>query len=361
MTERPIRVLLIGPSMAITGGQSVMIRQVLEHVGARPEVDIRFQWMNFAVPFPVNRVPGLRTLVAWLAYLPILIVRAPRYDVIHAFTAAYWGYYLWVLPALGAARLFGKKFILHYHDGQAKQHLDGWRWARPTIKRVDALIVPSGFLVDVFAAYGIRAHVIFNVVDTDRFRFRQRSAISPRLLHNRGHEPLYNVPCALRAFQRIQATWPNAELTVAHDGPERANLEALARTLGLRNCHFVGRVKYEDGPAVYDAADIYLTTPNIDNMPVSLLEASASGLPIVATRAGGIPWIVTDGESALLVPLDDDAAAAEACLRLLGEPALVERLTTNARAALRPYAGATVAQEWVRVYREVLAGDALRP
>ncbi|MBC7896763.1 MAG: glycosyltransferase family 4 protein [Cytophagaceae bacterium] len=358
---RPIRVLLIGPSMKILGGQSVQIEQVLKHVGARPEIDIQFQWMNAPLPAPFRDIRFLRTVLAWLVYVPVLFARAWRYDVLHAFTAAYWGYYIWVLPALLAAKLFRKKFLLHYHDGQARAHLEHWRWALPTMRRVDALVSPSRFLVDVFADFGLRSHAVYNIIDNERYTFRSRKPLRPVILHNRSFEPLYNIPCTLRAFARVQAVYPDAELTLAHDGPDRAALEHLAHELGLRHCRFVGRVAHHEIAGLYDAADIYITTPNIDNMPVSLLECAASGLPIVATRAGGIPYLMTDEEDALLVPIDDDEAAANACLRLLRDPALVERLTRNAYERVQAYVGSEVAASWVPVYRAVLSGDTLRP
>ena len=361
MPERKIRVLLIGPSMRILGGQAVQIRQVMKHVGARPEVDIRFQWVNAPLPAPLRDIRGLRTLVAWLAYVPILFARAWRYDILHVFTAAYWGYNIWVLPALFAAKLFGKKFLLHYHDGQARDHLTNWKSALPTIRMADTLISPSRFLVDVFAEFGVTCRAVYNVIDMDAYVYRRRSALRPHMLHNRILEPLYNVECALRTFQRVQGAFPEAQLTIAHDGPSWPSLEAYARDLGIRNYRFIGRVPHEDIAQLYDAADIYLTTPNIDNMPVSLLECSASGLPIVATHVGGIPYIVTDEKTALLVPINDDQAAADACLRLLRDPALVERLTANAYEAVKQYTGPAVAVQWVQVYRGLMDGSAPRP
>jgi glycosyltransferase involved in cell wall biosynthesis len=361
MTERPIRVLLIGPSMKILGGQSVQIEQVLKHVGARPEVDIHFQWMNAPLPAPLRDIRFVRTLLAWLCYIPVLFARAWRYDVLHAFTAAYWGYYIWVLPALLASKLYRKKFLLHYHDGQARTHLEQWRWALPTMRHVDALISPSAFLVDVFADFGLTSHAVYNIIDIERYTFRSRTPLRPRILHNRSFEPLYNIPCTLRAFAIVQAEYPDATLTLAHDGPDRASLEALVRELQLRNVEFVGKVPHHEIAGLYDAADIYITTPNIDNMPVSLLECAASGLPIVATRAGGIPYLVTDEEDALLVPLNDHEAAARAILRLLRNPELADRLTRRARERVQAYVGPAVAASWIPVYRAMLAGDTLAP
>ena len=105
---------------------------------------------------------------------------------------------------------------------------------------------------------------------------------------------------------------------------------------------FVGTVPQDEVPALYDAADIYLTSPNIDNMPGSLLECYASGLPLVATKVGGIPYIARNEETALLVDVNDHEGMARAALRLIQEDGLASRLATTARAQCQRYSGAAV-------------------
>ena len=246
-----------------------------------------------------------------------------------------------------------KPIVLNYRDGQADDHLRNWRTAIPTIRRMDAVVVPSPFLGSVFAPHGLRVETISNILDTSRFRYRPRRQLRPAFLHSRILEPLYNVPCSLRAFQLVQQRYPDASLTVAHDGPSRRALEQLGRELGLRNTRFIGRVPHSDIATLYDSADIYLTSPDIDCMPGSILECFASGLPVVATRAGGIPFIATDEKTALLVPTGDHKAMAHAALRLLNEPALVEGLTRRAFESCERYAESHVRREWTALYRRL--------
>ena len=190
-------------------------------------------------------------------------------------------------------RLYGRKVVVHYHDGRAAQHLAGWRSAR-LLRLADRIMTPSGYLVRVFAQYGYRAEAIFNTIDLGRFRYRERNPVAPVFLHNRGMEELYNIPCALRAFGLVQQRYPASSLVLAHDGPLRGALERMVAEWGLRNVRFVGKVEPESIPKLYDEAGIYLTSSNIDNMPLSLLECYASGLPVVATQAGGIPDMAGD-------------------------------------------------------------------
>ena len=107
--------------------------------------------------------------------------------------------------------------------------------------------------------------------------------------------------------------------------------------------------------ALYDAADIYLTSPNIDCMPGSLLERFASGLPIVATKAGGIPYIAKDRYTALLVDLDDHEALAARSIELLEDEDLVERLTSNGLEEVQKYQWGPVRAQWSHLYREIVS------
>ena len=357
-TREPVRVLLIAPSLRITGGQAVQATRLLEALRQDPLLEVGFQpigpeppaWLGF-----IRRLKGIRTAYAWLSYVCQLLWRLPRYRIVHVFSAAYTSYMLWTLPALALARIFGKRIVLNYRDGQADDHLSHWRTAVPTIRRMDAVIAPSGFLVDVFGRHGLKIETISNILEPARFIYRRRRVLRPVFLHNRILEPLYNVPCSLRAFQIVQRHYPDAELTVAHEGPLRPELEALARELGLRHTRFIGVVPPSQIPALYDAADIYLTSPDIDCMPGSILESFASGLPVVATSTGGIPYIATDGETALLVPKGDHEAMARAALRLLREPDLVERLTRSARESCARYAAGPVREQWSALYHRLLA------
>ncbi len=274
-------------------------------------------------------------------------------DVLHIFTAGLSSYSLWTIPALLYGKLYGKRLIIHYHDGQAERHITQWRTAMPTLKMADRIVAPSGFLVDVFAKYGIKAQSIFNILDAGNFIYRKRRKLRPNFMTNRGLEPLYNIECILRAFQIVQAKYPEAALTIAHDGFHRPALAKLAQELALKNALFIGKVPHSQVPALYDAADIYLTTPNIDCMPGSILECFASGLPVVATKAGGIPYIAQDRYSALLVDLNDHEAVAARSIELLENEDLVDQLTANALAETRRYGWKLIRDEWSALYREV--------
>jgi len=243
---------------------------------------------------------------------------------------------------------------LNYRSGEAEDHLENWRLtAIPIIRLADVVVAPSGYLVDVFAKFGLKARPIFNIVELDRFSYRERTELRPVFLVSRLLEPLYNVACVLRAFAIIQQRYPEANLTVAADGWLRSELEELARQLELRDTKFIGFVPFDKMPALYDQTDIYLTATDIDNMPSSITECMASGVPVVTTDAGGIPYIVTHEETCLMVPRNDHQAMAQAAFRLLDDPELAVRLTRNARESSKKFTSAGVRAEWLRLYQEL--------
>ena len=352
-----IRILLIAPSLDILGGQAVQATRLLAGFGNEPGIRMDFQRINARLPAALDKIPVLRTAIRLVIYFGCLLVRVHKYDVVHTFSAGLTSYALWTIPALLVSRLYGKKFVLNYRDGQAELHLRTWRIAKPTLLLATVVVSPSDYVVDVFRRHGIPARRIYNILDDGPFTYRPRRQIRPAIMTNRILEPLYNVGCILRAFSIIQNRYPEATLTIAHDGCCRPELEALAKELGLRNTQFIGRVPHSQVPRLYDSADIYMTSPNFDCMPGSLLECFASGLPVIATRAGGIPFIVTHGVNGLLVDLDDHEAMAECAFRLLEDPELVETLSRNGRRELEKYRWNDVRAEWMKVYHELMDRD----
>jgi glycosyltransferase involved in cell wall biosynthesis len=357
--SRPLHVAIVAPSIGILGGQAVQADRLLR--AWRDDPDVR-AWLVPVNPAPpgflgaATRVKYLRTLVTQACYWPLLVRELRHADVVHVFSASYFSFLLAPLPAVLIARLYGKPVVMNYRSGQAPDHLRRSAIARATLRGVARNAVPSRFLKDVLAGYGIEADVVPNIVDVDRFRFVPRRPLRPRILSTRNFEDLYNVACTLRAFRRVQDRCPDATLTLVGDGSMMPRLRQLAGELGLRHLTFAGRVPPEEIWRYYADADIYLQTPDIDNMPSSVLEAFASGCAVVSTEAGGVPAILTDGVHGLLVPCDDDAAAAAAVLRLLADADLGRRLTSAARESCEQYRWQSVRAQWVALYDSVVNG-----
>jgi L-malate glycosyltransferase len=347
------RLCIVAPSLGILGGQSVNARRLIARLAGDPDLEISFLPHDPPLPGPLRhlkRVKYLRTLATFALYVASLR-RLRRQDVVHIFSASYWSFLLAPAPAVLVGRALGKRVILNYRSGEAADHLAHWRTAVPLLRRATVLVVPSGYLVDVFARFGLAATPISNFVNVDTIPYRERGPVRPLFLANRNFAAHYNVACVLRAFRLIQERWPDAELVLAGDGAERDALHALARNLDLRNTTFVGQVDPAKMSALYDRADVYLNAPNLDNMPNSVIEAFAAGLPVVTTGAGGIPYIVTHDVNGLISPCDDAEALAANALRLLEDEALARRLSVRGRQEVEAkYTWPAVHSAWRRAY-----------
>jgi glycosyltransferase involved in cell wall biosynthesis len=353
----PVRVAIVAPSMAILGGQAVQAERLLAAWAGDPDVRA---WLVPVNPVPIwplrllTRVRFARTLAVQAAYWPLLVRELRRADVVHVFSASYFSFLLAPLPAVLVARLLGKPVVMNYRSGQAPDHLARSAVARAVLRHVDRNVVPSTFLQDVFGRFGITAEVVPNIVDLERFAFRPRPVLRPRLLSTRNFEGLYNVSCTLDAFARVQARFSDATLTLVGSGSEEGALRRQAERLGLRGVTFAGRVAPDQIWRCYADADIYVQTPDIDNMPSSVLEAFASGCAVVSTDAGGVPAILTDSVHGLLVPRGDHEAVADRVVQLLEQPELAASLTRTARESCERYRWTAVRGAWLEIYRHLM-------
>jgi len=351
----PLRIAIVVASLRILGGQSVQAQRLLDGWRGDPAVDAWIVPIDPVPPAPFDRllrIKYLRTIVTQLCYWPLLLRELRRADVVHAFSASYTSFLLAPLPAVIVARLLGKPVVLNYHSGEAPDHLHRSAAARFVMRHVvDANVVPSMFLRDVLLSFDIDAEVVHNTIDLRQFAYRSRNPLRPRLLCTRNFEPLYNMSCVLRAFARIQAQHPDATLTLVGSGSQDAALRVEASALELDNVTFAGRVPPSEIQRYYADADVYIQAPSIDNMPLSILEAFATGMPVVSTDVGGVPSILRHGIDGLLVADNDDAALAAQVLRLLADPSFARGLAGSAHRTLAAYEWPIVREGWLRAYR----------
>jgi glycosyltransferase involved in cell wall biosynthesis len=307
-------------------------------------------------PAWMSSVTGVRALFRLIPYLGRLWRLAGKADVLHVMANSGWSWHLFAAPAVWVARLRGVPVIVNYRGGEADAFLArSARWVLPTLKRAQLLVVPSGFLRDVFGRHGFPSRVIPNVVDLSLFRPGPRAA-QPVIMVSRNLEAIYGLDTALRAMALVLREIPSARLVVAGSGPQRHDLQELAESLGIsRAVEFTGRLDRQVLANRLGASWVCLNSSLVDNMPNSLLEAMACCVPIVSTRVGGVPYIVDNGRTGLLVPPADAVAMGAAIVRLIQDPALAQRLTSAARASVDAYTWEAVGPQWFDAYREVSA------
>ncbi|MEJ6008006.1 glycosyltransferase family 4 protein [Paucibacter sp. AS339] len=355
-----LRVALVGPLPPPAGGMANQTHQLAELLrGEGAYVDL-VQTNAAYRPTWISQVPGLRAFFRLLPYLLNLWRAAGRNQLLHVMANSGWSWHLFAAPAIWIGFLKGKPVLVNYRGGEAGSFLERQSGVvRFSLRRASSLLVPSGFLEAIFAQHGFTSTVLPNVVDLQRF-YPTENSENPatnelRLLVARNLELLYDNATAIRAFARIREAYPNATLTVAGSGPEKGNLMLLAEQLGIGQAvRFTGRLDREAMANEYRLSAISINPSLADNMPNSVLESLASGVPIVTTNVGGVPYLVKDGTTALFVPINDDQAMAEALLRLLKDVPLCKRLREEGLAEVRRYTWAKIGPQLAESYRLAL-------
>lgn len=353
---------LVGPLPPPSGG---MANQTLQLAALLRSEGLHVETVQVNAPYRpawAGRIKGLRALVRLLPYLVCLWRAAGRVQVFHVMANSGWSWHLFAAPAIWIARLRGKPVVVNYRGGEADGFISrARRWIAPSLERADAVIVPSGFLEAVFGKHGFSTRVVPNIVSLERFSSvrEPRSGTGPRLLVARNLEPIYDNATALRTLVLVRERHPDATLVIAGSGPLRAELEQLAAELGIAQAvTFTGRVDNAAMAALYRNADVMLNPSLVDNMPNSVLESLACGVPVVSTNVGGVPYLVEDGRTALLVPPKTPRAMADAVLRLVAEPALAASLRDTGLRQVQQYTWASVRPRLLAVYQHVLAARA---
>ena len=360
-----LRIVLVGPLPPPAGGmanQTGQLAELLRGEGAsvelvRTNADYRPAW--------VGRIPVFRALFRLLPYLLALWRACGRNQLLHVMANSGWSWHLFAAPAIWIGRLRRRPVLVNYRGGAAADFLRRSALILTlSLRRAAMLLVPSGFLQSVFARHGVTAQLLVNVVDLQRFYPAHdcgRSA-APQLLVARNLELIYDNACAIRAFAKVRERYPRAELTLAGSGPEAAALQRLVEAMGLvQSVHFSGRLGPQEMADLYRRSTLSINPSRIDNMPNSVLESLASGVPVVSSNVGGVPYLLQDGVTGLLVPAQDPDAMARAVLRLLDDEELHQRLRRAGLAEVQRYTWTRIGPQLAAFYQQSLRQPQIEP
>jgi len=321
------QIVIVGPLPPPFGGMANQTEQLANKLSAEGiEVKI-IRWNRAYWPRWIGKIPIIRAGFRLIPYLWELWRVAGQQNFFHIMGNSGWSWHLFAAPAIWIASIRGCIVVLNYRGGEAESFFSrSFRYVRPTLERCDQVIVPSGFLKEIFARYGVEVKVVRNPLDLEKFRVKSKNKHlkkGPNLAVCRNLESIYGIPCALRAFVKILDHHPTSILWITGSGSQEKELKLLTEKLGITDkVIFTGRLTPDQMVKLYHKADIVLNPSEVDNAPNSLLEAWAAGVPIVTTNAGGIPHLVKHKKTALLIPVNDDLAMAEAALEILNNPSL---------------------------------------
>lgn len=353
-----LRLTIVGPLPPPSGGMANQCKQLLGLLeGEGAQVELVRTNTPYSPAF-VGRVPVLRAFARLVPYIFALWRAAGRSDVMHVLANSGWSWHLFSAPAIWIARLRGTPVIVNYRGGEAEPFFAAApRFVHRTLGSASGLVVPSAFLEGVFRRFGFDSRIVPNIINLQRFAV-PRAVVDGRAPHvvvTRNLEPIYDIPTVLSAFALVLKRIPTAALTVAGSGPELQSLENMARELGIAGAvTFAGRIDNERIPALYASADLMLNPSTVDNMPISILEAFASGVPVVSTDVGGVPFIAEHGRTALLIPARAPERMAEAMIELLLDRDKAQRLSDAASEEVKQYAWPVIREKWLSAYRAAM-------
>lgn len=352
-------ICIVGPLPPPSGGMGNQCEQLVRLLREDGVSVILVRTNELYWPAWIGHLPGVRAIARLIPYLVALWTSAGKVQVMHVLANSGWAWHLFAAPAIWIARVRRCPVIVNYHGGNAGaffKHAPAHVFR--ALKCANARVIPSTYLQRVFAQSGIDAEVVPNIIDLSRFRPAPTRDfdMAPHLIVTRNLEPIYDIATAIRAFAVVRKVFGQARMTVAGTGPELERLVELGESLGVAAAlTFAGRIDNADIPTLYASADCMLNPSTVDNMPISILEALASGVPVVSTDAGGIPDMVKDGVSALLVAVGKPDEMARETIRILSDRTLADKLRAAGLAEVGRYAWPRVRAQWFSVYRRVAA------
>lgn len=352
------RVGVVGPASPPAGGMAAQTEQIFRLLSEEGVVVEFLQTNSSYRPRWISAIVGIRAFFRLVAYCFEVTNFVRRVDVIHLMSNSGWSWQLYSTPVVWIAYVANTPVIVNYRGGEAKNYLShSARWVRPTLRKATTLVVPSRYLQKVFLEFGFQSQVIPNVIDSSRFYYSKKSNdadLPVQIIITRNLEKIYDIGLAIRAYAELRKHCRKCHLTIAGSGAMEAELKTLVSQMKLEQfITFSGRLNRSQVARLYRSADIILNSSKIDNMPNSLLEAMASGVAIVSTDAGGIPWMVEESKTALLVPVGDLTALASALIKLTVNQELRQRLSSAGLEEVKRYAWNEIKHQWIQLYSDL--------
>ena len=223
--------------------------------------------------------------------------------------------------------------------------------SKTIFSKANKIIAPSTYLQQAFEAAGYPCTIIPNFIDLEIYPYRLRETVAPKLLWVRSFDAIYNPEMAIRVLKLLREVYPEASLCMV--GPNKDGslhtCKALAERLGI-SVIFTGALKKTAWIKLANEYDIFINTTNIDNTPVSVIEAMALGLPVVSTNVGGIPFLIEDGKDGLLSAPEGEASMYEHICQLIQNPEMARSMAINARKKVESFDWKIIEKQWLDLF-----------
>lgn len=277
-----------------------------------------------------------------------MLLRTSRYDV--AVVQFYSGNsFIWQYFAGNIAKFLGKKLVFTVHGGSVPDRIKALpKRYLPLLKKADVITCPSPFIISKLKEFGIDAQLVENSIPLEHYTFTSKTIIRPRIFWMRSFASIYNPAMAVRVVKELKKDFPDVKLYMG--GPDQGSLEEIKILIEKEqvtgNIEILGFVDMKMKRKYSEEADVYICTNKVDNAPVTFLEMWAMGLPIISANVGGIPYLVKDGEDAILVADDDHIAMAARIREVVSNKTLSGQLIRNGKERVKRYSEQEVYNKW---------------
>lgn len=246
-------------------------------------------------------------------------------------------------------------YIPILHGGKLPERLKKTpRLCKKLFRGAKINVAPSLYLLKIFKEEGYtNITYIPNTIEIKNYSFLLRKEIKPKLLWVRSFSKIYNPELALKVVEELLEKKIDVSLCMV--GPEKDGSLNQCRELTQQKnlpITFPGKLDKKDWINLAVEYDIFINTTNFDNMPVSVIEAMALGLPVVSTNVGGLPFLIEHNKTGILVPPDNEQAFVDAICQLLTNTILGETISKNARTKVEGFDWEKVKHSWFRILNE---------
>ena len=259
-------------------------------------------------------------------------------------------YYALVISQL--CRIVKKPYIPILHGGNLPSRLKTNKfYSKLIFNNAKVNIAPSLYLTNIFREYGHK-NVVFipNAINVEDYPISNRGNNIICLLWVRSFAKIYNPNLAIKVLGNLKNKGYKAELCMI--GPDSDGSFELTRQLANKlqlKVKFTGKLTKNEWHKLSEDYNVFINTTNFDNMPVSVVEAMALGLPVVSTNVGGMAYLINNQKDGILVNREDEEAMAKAILELFSNDKLKQTIIQNARKKVENFDWKIVKQQWIRI------------
>jgi len=280
----------------------------------------------------------------------VLFIKGRKYDIFHIHGCSFFGFFPIVIGVM-IGKLLKKKIIITYHGGELYEFINKYKTkVIYFLNKADIITVPSKYLQNILNNNSIKSKYLPNIIRDDNVYFKKREKLKPILIVTRTLDEVYNIPLSIMAFKDLKKVVPDAKLKIVGDGKLKNEILELVKKENIDDIEFIGRVPNSKIGEILNTADIFINPSNKDNMPLSLFEALACGLPVISTNVGGIPDYIIDGINGFLIEPNNKEQLTNKILYVLNNQAEVQKIIDNGYQTFEKLTLRNLKSEYLKLY-----------